>query len=185
VFCVRRVPATLYRDALHSQVFNKTDVDTTVSLSVTIMYNYFYAIFWPKLLLILYRKFIGIQRGVLCCCKLVEFERIPTDVEPAFLFQLKIFRLLHFQFYVEKAEQLFPEHSFMTVILYLSILLHLCIFHAQYIQFSMQLFSLLFLLLNDMFRPQAAIIMCFVYGKLSHCIKCSLIYARANVMFLV
>jgi hypothetical protein len=49
--------------------------------------------------------------------------------------------------------------------MYLSILLHLCSFHTQYIQSRMKLFPLLLLLLTDMFRLQTAIIGCLNYAK--------------------
>jgi hypothetical protein len=41
------------------------------------------------------------QRGMSCCCISLESERIPFDVGVSFPLQLKIFRLLHFQFYKE------------------------------------------------------------------------------------
>jgi hypothetical protein len=77
--------------------------------------------------------------------------------------------------------------SVLFLILYISILLHLYIFHAQYIQSSIQLLSLLFLLLTTCFslkRPSSGVLS---MPKLSHCIKCikcSLIYTLANLMFL-
>jgi hypothetical protein len=66
-------------------------------------------------------------------------------------------------------------------ILYLSILLY--IFHAQHIQSSIQLFLLLFLLLKTCFglkRPSSGVVST---SKLSHCIKCSLIYTPGNSGF--
>jgi hypothetical protein len=73
-------------------------------------------------------------------------------------------------------------------ILYLNMLLHLYIVHAQYIQTSVQLFALSFLLLTTCFglkRPSSGVLST---SKLSQCIKympCSLIYTRTNVMFLL